>query len=74
MSRALWPLRLLVFCCLLVPLLLVLPQEALAGTSGSDDFNRADGGLGASWTDISDGGLAISSQAVTGTMRHRDLW
>ena len=65
-SKALWPLRLLVFCCLLVPLLLVLPQEALAGTS-SDDFNRADGSLGASWNDISDGGLAISSQAVTGT-------
>jgi hypothetical protein len=33
----------------------------------SDDFNRADGGLGPSWTDISDGGLAISSQTVAGT-------
>ena len=34
---------------------------------GSDDFNRADGGLGASWTAISDGAMAISSQLVTGT-------
>ena len=37
-------------------------------TSASDDFNRADGSLGPNWTDISDGGLAISSQAVTGTV------
>jgi uncharacterized membrane protein len=37
-------------------------------TSGTtDDFNRADGPLGANWADISDGGLAIASQAVTGT-------
>lgn len=35
--------------------------------SGSDNFNRADGPLGSGWTDMSDGGLAISSQAVTGT-------
>ena len=35
--------------------------------SGSDNFNRADGPLGANWTDMSDGGLAISSQAVAGT-------
>ncbi len=33
----------------------------------SDDFNRADGSLGSAWTDMSDGGLAISSQMVTGT-------
>ena len=37
-----------------------------SGTTASDDFNRADGGLGANWTDISDGGLSISSQAVLG--------
>ena len=37
-------------------------------SSASDDFNRADGSLGPDWTDISDGGLAISSQAVTGTI------
>ena len=36
-------------------------------TSASDDFNRADGGLGPNWTDVSDGGLAITSQAVAGT-------
>jgi len=42
---------------------------ASSTTSGaSDDFNRADGSLGQGWTDISDGGLAISSQQVTGTV------
>jgi hypothetical protein len=40
---------------------------ATTTTPGSDDFNRADGSLGSNWTDISDGGLAIASQAVTGT-------
>ena len=37
-------------------------------SSASDDFNRADGSLGPNWTDISDGGLAVSAQAVTGTV------
>src|SRR5215467_5253691 len=65
-SRVLWSLRLLVvFSLLLVPLF-VFPQTALAATA-SDDFNRANGSLGANWTDISDGGLAIVSQAVAGT-------
>ena len=58
-------LSLLIFCSLLVPLL-VFPPSA-AATSGSDDFNRADGGLGASWTAIADGGLSIASQAVAGS-------
>ena len=34
---------------------------------GADDFNRPDGGLGAGWAAISDGGLSIASQAVVGT-------
>src|SRR5260370_36364599 len=38
-----------------------------AAGSGSDDFNRPDGPLGANWTDMSDGGLTISSQAAAGT-------
>jgi Putative esterase len=38
-----------------------------AAGSVSDNFNRANGPLGANWTDISDGGLTISSQAVAGT-------
>ena len=46
--------------------MLVPAQRALA-TTGSDDFNRADGSLGPNWTDISDGGLAITSQAAAGT-------
>ncbi len=40
---------------------------ANSATSGTDDFNRANGSLGPNWTDISDGGLAITSQAVAGT-------
>jgi hypothetical protein len=35
--------------------------------NASDDFNRANGSLGANWTDTSDGGLAIVSQQVAGT-------
>ncbi len=38
-----------------------------SASSGSDNFNRADGPLGSGWTDMSDGGLAISSQAAAGT-------
>ena len=46
------------------------------GTTASDDFNRADGSLGPNWSDISDGGLAISSQVVTGTAGavRGDMW
>ena len=39
-----------------------------SGTSASDDFNRANGGLGANWTAISDGAMSISSQQVIGTV------
>ena len=38
-----------------------------AAGSGSDDFNRPDGPLGANWTDMSDGGLTISAQSAAGT-------
>ena len=34
--------------------------------TASDDFNRADGALGSNWTDMSDGGMTISSQVVAG--------
>jgi hypothetical protein len=63
--KVLLPLRLLVVFCLFLVLPLVFSQKASAGTA-ADDFNRANGGLGASWTNISDGGLSISSQAVAG--------
>ena len=36
-------------------------------SGASDDFDRANGSLGPNWSDIGDGGLAISSDAVTGT-------
>ena len=38
-----------------------------ASGAATDDFNRADGSLGPNWTDMNDGGLAISSQQVVGT-------
>ena len=37
------------------------------GGSVSDNFNRANGSLGAQWTDMTVGGLAISNDAVVGT-------
>src|SRR5689334_21648829 len=51
----------------LILALLSLPKRASAAGSVSDGFDRADGSLGAGWTDMSDGGLAIASQAVVGT-------
>ena len=45
----------------------VVACSAAGPASGSDDFNRADGGLGGAWVAISDGGLAISSHAVVGS-------
>src|SRR5215469_11712950 len=64
-SKGHWPLRLLVVFTLLLTPLFVFPQTALAATA-SDNFNRANGSLGANWTNTSDGGLAIVSQAVVG--------
>ena len=66
--KALWSLRLLLIFCFLAAPEFVLPHKAFAATSASDDFNRADGGLGPNWTATSDGAMAISSQAVTGTV------
>ncbi len=43
-----------------------------SGSSASDNFSRANGGLGANWTNISDGGLAISSDQVVGTSASGD--
>ncbi len=56
----------LVIGALIVPVLSV-PQRASAAGTVSDNFNRANGSLGAGWTDMTDGGLAISSQVVVGT-------
>ena len=55
-------------CSLFGALLAASPQHALADvTTASDNFDRANGSLGSNWTDMADGGLAISSDAVTGT-------
>jgi hypothetical protein len=70
-----WPIRLLAVFAVLGSLL-AFTQTAMAA-SASDDFNRANGALGASWTKISDGALAISGQAVAGTAAANysgDLW
>src|SRR5260370_24618500 len=76
-SKVLWSLRLLlVFSFLVVPQFM-LSHKAFADTvTASDDFNRPDGGLGPNWTPISDGGMAISSQQVIGTVGATtgDIW
>ena len=56
----------LVVGALLVPSV-ALPESASAAGTASDNFNRANGSLGAGWTDMTDGGLTISSQVVAGT-------
>ena len=73
--KALWVLRLLLVLSLLAVPQFLFAHKALAAT-GSDDFNRADGGLGANWTAISDGGMSIASQQVIGTAGALtgDLW
>ena len=74
--RVRWSLGLVLLACLLAVTQLASVSTASAATTASDDFSRADGGLGANWTDISGGGLAISSQLVTGTAGQvtGDMW
>ena len=63
--KARWLVRLLVVCCLLA-LVPAISQKASATTNSSDDFNGRAGRPGAGWTAMQDGGLSISSQAMTG--------
>ncbi|MGO8956246.1 MAG: hypothetical protein ACLQFR_02545, partial [Streptosporangiaceae bacterium] len=56
----------MILCAFVAPSF-VFAHKAWAASSASDDFARANGSLGPNWTDISDGGLAISSQAAAGT-------
>ena len=75
--KVLWSLRLLLILCLLSFSQFALPHKAFADTtSASDNFQRADGPLGPNWADVSDGGLAISSDAVTGKAGQitGDMW
>ena len=64
-------LRAFILGALIASLLVVAtPHIAFAATSASDNFNRANGSLGAGWTDMTEGGeqgLAISNDAVIGT-------
>ena len=61
----------LIICALLIAPLVIAARAAspasAAQLSGSDDFNRADGGLGSNWSAVSYGALSISGQAVVGT-------
>ena len=56
-----------VFCLLAGVLTILHPQEALAATV-SDNFERADGGLGSNWTTVSGTG---APQIVSNTLRVR---
>jgi hypothetical protein len=74
--KASWAVRLLlIFSFLLVPTVAFLPS-ASAASSASDNFNRANGGLGANWTAFSDGALSIVSDQVQGssTSDEGDFW
>ena len=65
-TRFLRSLVLLLSCGLLIPAL--MPVQPALAAGASDDFNRADGGLGANWSGIGAGAMAISSQAAVGTL------
>ena len=72
-----WSLTLSLLCCLFLCPQFAFPHKALADTpTASDNFSRADGPLGANWTDISDGAMAISSGTVIGTAGRvtGDVW
>src|SRR5215470_566460 len=74
-QAARWPIRLLAVFAVLGSLL-AFTQTAMAATA-SDNFDRANGALGANWTKISDGALTISGQTVVGTLsvsNTGDLW
>ena len=76
MLKALRSLALLGVFCLPVVLPAGLPQEASAATHAADNFDRANSNsLGANWSAIRDGGLSISSHAVTGRVGLAgDIW
>jgi SAM-dependent methyltransferase len=74
------PAILLVLSFLMICGFLAIPRSAVANaatTSASDNFARANGSLGSNWQNISDGGLAISSDSVVGTNatgNSGDIW
>jgi hypothetical protein len=67
----------LLILCLLFVQQFALPHKTFVDTTSAvDNFSRADGPLGPNWTDVSDGGLAISSGAVIGKAGQLtgDMW
>ena len=57
-------LKVLIAGAVVLPILLL--AQAAAARGSSDDFNRADGGLGSGWAAMTDGGLSIVSQQAVG--------
>jgi hypothetical protein len=74
--RVRWSLGLILLLCLLAVTQLTFVHAASAATSAWDNVDRIDGPLGPNWTDVSDGGLVIRSQAVVGTVGSLtgDMW
>src|SRR5271169_4956450 len=60
----------------LVASLMASPQKAWASSGVTDNFARANGGLGANWTATADGGLVISSDQAVGAASGNagDMW
>ena len=61
----------------LVALVVTFPGHAFAASSATDNFARANGGLGANWTATADGGLTISSDQAAGVSasgNSGDMW
>jgi Putative esterase len=66
----------LISLLVLVASLMTFPQRAFAASAATDNFARADGGLGGNWTATSDGGLSISSDQAVGSASGDagDMW
>ena len=68
-SKLTWSLRVVLVLCLLAASQFALSHWASAApTVATDNFNRANGGLGSNWTATSDGGMSIASDQVIGTV------
>jgi hypothetical protein len=66
-TRRIIAVGLLVCVCTLIYLISAFLPAGSASAAVSDRFDRADGGLGEDWADMSDGGMVISSHMATGT-------
>ena len=69
-------LPLIVMSLLVLVTSLMAPAHAFAASAATDNFARANGGLGANWTATSDGGLSIASDQAVGSASGilGDMW